>query len=94
MAKSWASRSPGAGEGEDALPLKAGDLRQDMGGGAETVDAEPLGGAGHAVGAMADQAGAKQGRRLGVLIAAGQPEAVAVVGERVFLDSRRRHGSR
>ena len=33
----------GPGEGIDALPLVAGDLRDDVGGGAEAVEAEPLG---------------------------------------------------
>src|ERR1017187_10360248 len=47
-----------AREGEHAPALPDRDLRQDMGGGAEAVEAERLAFAGHAIAAPADQAGA------------------------------------
>ena len=83
-AKSCAMRVAGAGEGMDALALVAGDLRDDVGGGAEAVEAERLAVAGHAVGAVADEAGAEQRRGFGVAVFLRQAEAVAPVGDDIF----------
>ena len=68
-------RVAGAGEGEQLAALVARDLRHDVGGGAEAVDAEPAGVAGHAQRAPADQAGAEQRCGLGVAVAVGQWES-------------------
>ena len=73
------------GEGVDALALMARHLRHDVGRGAESEDAEGLRGAGHAVGAVADQPGAEERRGVGVAVAVGDAEAEAVVGEHEVL---------
>ena len=73
----------GAGEGIDALALMDGDLRDDMGGRAEAIEADRLAVAGHAVGAMADETGAEQRRGFGVAVFLRQMEAVAPVGDDV-----------
>ena len=72
-ANACASASPGAGEGEDPPPLMAGDLADDVGRGAEAVEAEPLGVAGQPQRPVADQPGAEQRRRLHV---AGSPAGI------------------
>ena len=61
----------------------AGDLRHDVGGGAEAVDPDPLGVCRHAIRPMANQAGTEQRRRVGVVIFLRQPEAEAVIGNHV-----------
>ena len=53
-----------AGEDEDAPPLVDGDLAEDVGRGAEAVEADPLGVADQAQRPVADQPGAEQRRRL------------------------------
>ena len=63
-AKSLRRRIAGPGESIDAPPLPGRDLRQNVGGGAEAIKSERFALAGHAVAAPADQAGAKQRRRL------------------------------
>ena len=68
----------------DALALVAGDLRDDVGGGAEAIEAERLAVAGHAVGAVADEAGAEQRGGFGVAVFLRQVEAIAPVGDDVF----------
>ena len=57
-----------AGEGEDPPALVDGDLAEDVGGGAEAVEADPLGVADQAQRPVADQPGAEQRRRLLVRI--------------------------
>ena len=59
----------------------AGDLRDDVGRGAEAVEPEPLGVAGEAQRAVADQARAEQRRRLEIRIARREREAEALVGD-------------
>ena len=71
-----------AGEGEDAPPLVDRDLAEDVGGGAEAVEADPLGVADQAQRPVADQPGAEQRRRLLVRVARGDREAEALVGDR------------
>ncbi len=71
----------GAGEGVELAALVPGDLGHDVGGGAEAPDAEAARVAGHAQGAVADQAGAEQRGGLGVAVAVGQREAVGGVGD-------------
>ena len=75
----------GAGEGENPLPLKCGDLGNDMGRRPKPVDAKALGSASHPVRAMADQARAEQRRGFGILIATRQAEAVAIIGKDIIL---------
>ena len=70
-----------AGEGEDAAALVDGDLAEDVGGGAEAVEADPLGLADQAQRPVADQPGAEQRRRLRVRIAVGDRQAEALVGD-------------
>ena len=62
-----------------------GDLRREMGRPAEAVDAEPtaLGNVGSAQGAIADDAGAEQRRRLDVVEAIGQRVGVVLLDQRV-----------
>ena len=74
----------GAREREHAPALVAGDLADDVRGGAEAVEAEPLGVAGHPQRAVADQPGAQQRRGLEVRVAVGDREAEARVGDRVL----------
>ena len=62
-------RVAGAGEGVDRAPLVERHLRDDVGGGAEPVKAEPLGVAGRPQRAIADEAGAEERRRLDVRVA-------------------------
>ena len=64
-----------AGEREDAAALVDGDLAEDVGGGAEAVEADPLGIADQAQRPVADQPGAEQRRRLHVRVALGDREA-------------------
>ena len=71
----------GAGEGEHAPPLVERDLADDVRRGAEAVEAEALGVAGHPQRAVADQPGAEQRRGLEVAVAVGQREAEARVGD-------------
>jgi hypothetical protein len=58
-----------------------GDLAEDVGGGAEAVEADPLGLADQAQRSVADQPGAEQRRRLDVLIVAEDRETEALVGD-------------
>src|SRR5207244_11758301 len=71
-------------EGEDAPSFVPRDLRHDVGGGAEAVQAEPLGVPGRPQRAMADQAGAEERRRLLVGVALGNRKAEALVGDGVL----------
>ena len=71
----------GAGEGEDPPSLVNRNLAEDVGGGAEPVEADALGVADQAQRPVADQAGAEQRRRLLVGLAVGDREAVALVGD-------------
>ena len=63
-ANACASSSPARREGVHLPALVSCDLSDDVGGGAEAVDPEPLALAGHAQRAIADQPGAQQRRRL------------------------------
>ncbi len=71
----------GPGEGEDAPSLPDCQLRDQVCGGAETVDAEGARFAGEAQRAVADQPGAQQRRGVRVVEADGQGEGVRGVGE-------------
>ena len=84
-AKRLAGRVAGAREGEDLAALGAGDLRDDVGRGAEAVEPEPLGPvAGGDQGAVADEAGAEERRGVGGAQAGREGEAVALVGHGVL----------
>ncbi len=72
----------GPGEGENLPALMARHLGDDMGGGAEAVDADPLGVAGQPQGAVADQPGAEQRRRRDIAEGRVDREAIALVGDR------------
>src|SRR5205823_5898224 len=74
-------RVAAAGEGEDAAALVTGDLRDDVRGGAESVDAEVVGVAGEFEGAVPDEAGAEQRRGGGVVVGVGERIAGALVGD-------------
>src|SRR6266702_4001171 len=80
-AKSCAARSPGRVKGEDLPSLVARDLCHDMRRRAKAVDADPLALSGHAQGAVANQAGAQQRRRLDIAIARVDREAIALIGD-------------
>jgi hypothetical protein len=82
------------GEGEDAAAFVDRDLAEDVGGGAEAVEADPLGLADEAQSAVADQPGAEQRRRLIVGIALGDREAEPLVGDGQLRVARRRCRSR
>ena len=69
------------GECENPAALVAGDLRDDMSGGAETVDSDGAGVAGHAQRAIADQPGAHQRRRLDIAVDRVDRKAIALVGD-------------
>ena len=73
-----------AGEGEDAPPLRPRDLRDDVRGGPEAVEAEPLRVAREPERAVADQPGAEERRRLQVGVPVRDREAEALVGDRPF----------
>ena len=60
------------------------DLHRDMSGGTEAVEAEPVGVAGQAQGAVADEAGAQKRCRRHVAILRRQGEAKALVRHRIF----------
>ena len=81
-AKSWRLGVALAGEGEDPPALVDGDLAEDVSGGAEAVEPDPLGVADQAQRPVADQPGAEQRRRLHVRVALGDREAEALVGDR------------
>jgi hypothetical protein len=57
------------------------DLDDDVRRGAEAVEAEPLGVAREAEGAVADQAGAEERRRLEIVVLLRKRQAVALVGD-------------
>src|SRR3546814_12923311 len=67
--------------------LRHRHLDQDMGGGAEAIEAQSAPRPSHAVGAVADQAGAEQGGGLDISHAPGQPEAVAIDRKSTRLNS-------
>src|SRR5262249_11960324 len=56
-------------------------LRDDVGGGAETVDPDQPRIAGHAQGSVADEAGAHQRRRLDIAVTLVDRKAIALVGD-------------
>ena len=72
---------PVAGEGEDAPPFVDGDLAEDVGGGAEAVEADPLRLADQPQRPVADQPGAEERRRLGVGVDVGDREAEVLGGD-------------
>ncbi len=74
----------GAGEGEHAPALPAGDLGEDVRSGAEPVKAEGARVPAEAQGAKADQPGAQQGGGLLVGAAGREVEAEALVGHGVL----------
>ena len=71
------------GKREDLPALVQSYLDDYVGGGAEAVEAEAFGVAGHPQGAVADQARAQKRRGLQVRVVFGDQEAEAVVGYRV-----------
>jgi hypothetical protein len=64
------------GEGEDPAAVVDRELGDDVGRSTEAIDAQGTGAEGLAVGAVADQPGAEQRRRLQIAVALGQGEAV------------------
>jgi hypothetical protein len=72
-----------AGEGEDRPALGQGDLRKNMRGGSEAVHTDASVVARHAIGTVADKAGAKQWCRVEIVESAGQRKAEARVGDAV-----------
>src|SRR5215208_750128 len=68
------------GERKDLPALMQGHLDDYVGGGAEAVEAEAFGVAGHPQGAIADQARAQQRRGLEIRVAFGERKAEPVVG--------------
>ncbi len=76
-----------AGEDQHLAPLVAGDLEGDVRRGAEAVEPETLsrGHAGQPEGAVADHAGAEQGRRLGVREGFGKPVGEVLVDDHELL---------
>src|SRR5262249_56050062 len=70
-------------EGVDPAALPGRDLRQDMGGGAEAIEAERPSLPRLAVAAPADQSGAHQRSDLGGVAALRKREAIARIGKRV-----------
>src|SRR5262249_20950706 len=70
-------------EGEDRAALVTRQLRDDVGGGAEAVEAEAPRIARPAQRAIADEAGAHERRRFHVAVAAADREAVARIRDRV-----------
>src|SRR4029077_18805035 len=82
----------GAGEGIDAAALPGRDLRQNVRGGAESVEAEGPwtrafgvgpGRARHAIAAPADQARTQERRNLRIVAPFGKRETVARIGDRM-----------
>src|SRR5438105_2080600 len=67
------------------VTLVAIDRRQDVGRGAEAVEADALGVAGHAVRAMTDEAGAEEWRRRPVVVGGRNAEAIARVSDHHLL---------
>ena len=72
-----------AREGEHLAPLGHGDLRDEVRGGAEAVEAERARLRRHRVGAIADEPGAQEGCRVQVVVGIRKGEAEALVGHRV-----------
>ena len=69
-----------AGEREHEPALMAGDLGDDVRGGAKPVDADRVRLAGHAQAAVADQPGAHQRRRFDIAVAGVDRKAIALIG--------------
>jgi hypothetical protein len=74
----------GLGKSEQLAALVARDLGNEVGRRPEAVQAQPPRVPRHHQRAVADQPGAQQRRRLGVAVARGQGEGVAVVGDGVL----------
>jgi hypothetical protein len=70
-----------AGESVKRAALVPGDLRDDVGGCAEAIDAEHVGVACHAQCPIADETRAEQRRRLGIAVAIGECETESCVGD-------------
>ncbi len=83
-AKRCVSASPRPGEREHAPALVGRHLADDVGRGAEAVEADPLRVAAEPQRPVADQPRAQQRRRLEVGVALGDREAVALVGDRLL----------
>jgi hypothetical protein len=83
VAKRCDGRVPRSRECVDAPALPGSDLRQDMGGCAEAVEAERKPRPGHAIAAPADEAGAQQRRRFQGIELLRQRKAESRVGEDV-----------
>ena len=62
----------GPGECVDGASLRQGHLRDQVRGGAESVDTERAGVSRHRIGAIADQTGAQQRRRMQIVVTGGQ----------------------
>ena len=73
----------GSREGIDRPALPARDLGDDMSGGAEAIDAEPLGVARHHQRPPADQAGAQQRRDRNIVAVLAERESIAGIGNGV-----------
>src|SRR5207244_3077122 len=73
----------GLGERIDLATLEDRHLRDEMGGGAESVDPQALGPRRHRVRAVPDEPGAEQRRRVRIVELGRDLEAVALIGDRV-----------
>ncbi len=82
VGKGLARRIAGAREGEDRAPLPSRDLRHDMRGGAEPVEAEPPAVAGDHQRAPADEAGAEQRSKRHVAAVLAERKGIARIGDR------------
>src|SRR5512145_1487730 len=71
-------------EGKNRLAVGARDLRQDVRGRAEAVEADDFRILGFPIAAKTDQPGTKQRRRLGVAVALGDRQAEALLGDQVL----------
>ena len=80
-ANACVSASPSRVKAKTRRPWCDGDLAEDVGGGAEAVEADPLGLADQAQRPVADQPGAEQRRRLLVRVALRERQAEALVGD-------------
>lgn len=64
--------------------LLTGNLREDVRGGAESIQSDSFGVAGHGIGAIADQSGTQQRRGADIVIARRQRKAIARIRHRIF----------
>jgi hypothetical protein len=73
-----------ASEGEESTALVPGDLRDQVGGRPEPIDAKPLGVPRSNQGSVPDEPGTEKRRRLDIRVAGWEREAEPLVGHRVL----------